>query len=457
MGKYEVPDGWVVQAYQFALDPTSEQRRCLARQFGGRRYAYNWTVRTLKEDIERFHETSESGNAPSHYGLRKRWNQIKGSECVNQETGEVWWPQVSKEAFSDGIQGAVDAYWNWQKSRAGEIEGRRRGFPRFKKKGRDRDRVTFTTGAIRIEEDRRHVTLPRVGTVRTHENTRRLERLIRKERARILSVTVSRRGNRLVAAFRVVIKRAIQPRVENRESKVGVDVGVRTLATVANQDGETIERVPNPKPLERELRKLRWLCRKRSRQQPGSRRYHDTNRRISKLHRRIANIRGHHIHVLTTRLAKTHGQIVVEGLGAAAMLGQKGLPGARVRRRGLSDSALAEPRRQLEYKTRWYGSELIVADRYYPSSKTCHGCGHEQNIGWSEYWQCDGCGSNHHRDDNAAINLARYEKPHDGDSVLGPVGATVKRGADRKTPTLGAGGEEAQRTLEVKPRDGVLV
>jgi len=87
----------------------------------------------------------------------------------------VWWPQVRKEAFGDGIGGAVDAYWNWQKFRAGTREGTRMGFPRFKK-GRDRDRVTFTTGAIRVEPDRRHVTLPRIDTIRTHEDTRRLER-----------------------------------------------------------------------------------------------------------------------------------------------------------------------------------------------------------------------------------------------------------------------------------------
>lgn len=88
----------------------------------------------------------------------------------------------------------MDGYWNWQQSRAGKRAGRRVGFPRFAKKGRDRDRVTFTTGAIRIESDRRHVTLPRIGTVRVHQNTRPLRRLVAKGQARILAVTVSRKG-----------------------------------------------------------------------------------------------------------------------------------------------------------------------------------------------------------------------------------------------------------------------
>jgi putative transposase len=162
-------------------------------------------------------------------------------------------PHISKEAFADGIKGAVDGYWNWQASRAGTRQGRRAGFPRFAKKGRDRDRVTFTTGAIRIEPDRRHVTLPRVGTVRVHENTRRLQRLLAKGRARILAVTVSRKGTRLIAAFRVLIQRPLQPRAALPGTRVGVDVGVRFLATVADSHGEILQRVPNPRPLETTL------------------------------------------------------------------------------------------------------------------------------------------------------------------------------------------------------------
>jgi putative transposase len=172
-----------------------------------------------------------------------------------------------------------------------------------------------------------------------------------------------------------------------------------------------------------------------------------------------ASIRSHHLHNLTTRLAKTHREIVVEGLDAAGMLRQKGLTGARARRRGLSDSALGETRRQLAYKTGWYGSRLVIADRWYPSSKTCHACGHVQEIGWNEHWTCIGCGTSHQRDDNAAINLARYEPLTTGDSALGPVRAAVKRGADRKTRPRRAGGDETRKgpsqQAEKQPRDGV--
>lgn len=459
MGGFEVPDGWTVQAFAFALDCTPRQEACLRRQFGGRRYARNWAVRTLKEDLDRYRATGEETGKPSLPGLRRRWNQVKDTECADAETGEAWWPEISKEAFADGIKAAVDAYWNWQASRAGKRAGKRVGFPRFAKKGRDRDRVTFTAGAIRVEPDRRHVTLPRVGTVRVHENTRRLERLLAKGRARILAVTVSRKGTRLIATFRVIIQRPVQPRGTDPDSQAGVDVGVRVLATVASSHGEVIERVPNPRPLETALKELRHLSRERSRRVIGSRGYTETQAKITRLHRRVAGIRGHHVHVLTTRLAKTHGTVVVEGLDAAGMLRQKGLTGARARRRGLSDSALGETRRQLGYKAGWYGSNLIIADRFYPSSKTCHACGHVQGIGWAEHWTCAQCGTRHQRDDNAAVNLARYEPPATGDSAVGPVGAAVKRRADRKTGPRPAGGDEARkgrsRTAAEQPRDGV--
>lgn len=461
MARFEVPEGWCVQAFQFTLDPTPEQAACVRRQFGGRRYARNWAVRTLKADLTRYHATGQETAKPSLPGLRKRWNQVKDTECVDADTGEVWWPEISKEAFADGIKAAVDAYWNWQTSRTGRRVGKRVGFPRFAKKGRDRDRVTFTTGAIRVESDRRHVTLPRIGTVRVHENTRRLERLVAKGRARVLAATVSRKGTRLVVAFRVLIQRPIQPRVTDPGSRVGVDVGVRVLATVANQHGQVIERVENPRPLEAALKQLRHLGRERSRRTTGSRGYRVTQQRITRLQRRVADIRAHHIHVLTTRLAKTHGEIVVEGLDAAGMLRQKGLTGARARRRGLSDSALGKTRRQLAYKTGWYGSTLVVADRWYPSSKTCHHCQAAQDIGWAEHWQCTTCGTPHQRDDNAAVNLARYEPPAPGDSAVGPVGAAVKCGADPKTGPRPAGGREARKGRHQKvaeqPRDGVLV
>jgi putative transposase len=441
MARFEVSEGWTAQAFRFTLDPTEDQACTLARHFGARRKAFNWTVAALRADIAAWHAAGVETAKPSLRVLRKRWNTVKSDVCVNAETGQVWWPECSKEAYTDGISGAVDAYWNWQTSRAGKRAGKRVGFPRFKKKGRDSDRVCFTTGAMRIEPDRRH-------------------RLIRAGRARVLVISLCRNGTRIDASVRVLVQRPQQPKVAHPGSRVGVDVGVRRLATVADADadGTLLEQVPNPRPLDAALKELRHASRARSRCTKGSRRYRERTTEVSRLHRRVNDVRTHHLHVLTTRLAKTHGRIVVEGLDAAGMLRQKGLPGARARRRGLSDAALGTPRRHLSYKTGWYRSQLVVADRWFPSSKTCHLCRHVQDIGWDEKWQCGGCSVIHQRDDNAAINLARYEEPV---SVVGPVGAAVKRGADRETGPRPAGGCEARkgrsRKAAEQPRDGVQV
>jgi putative transposase len=116
--------------------------------------------------------------------------------------------------------------------------------------------------------------------------------------------------------------------------------------------------------------------------------------------------------------------------------------GARSRRRGLSDSALGETRRQLAYKATWYGSRLVVADRWYPSSKTCHACGHAQDIGWDEHWTCTGCGASHQRDDNAAVNLARYEPPATGDT---PSAQSGPRSSAEPTVRPGLAGQVAMK------------
>jgi len=445
--RFSPQDGRIVQAFEFALDCTDEQRRICARQFGGRRYAYNWTLRTIKAGMDAYNATGTESEKPSFYGLRKQWNRAKGVECVDSETGEVWWPKVSKEAFADGVRSAVDGYWNWQASRSGKRAGRRMGFPRFKKKGRNQDRFTITTGTMRLEPDRRHISVPKLGCVRTHENTRRLERLVVKGRARILAVTIGRKGGRIMASVRVEVARPQQPSNAST-SVVGVDVGVRVLVTVANEAGEILERVENPQALKLNLSTLRRLNRQRSRRTKGSRQYREVNEQITRLHRRIRNVRAHHIDNLTTRLAKTHGTIVVEGLDVAGMLRQKGINGARARRRGLADAALGEPRRQLRYKCGWYGSQLVEADRFFPSSKTCHACGQVQDIGWAKVWTCDECHAFHDRDDNAAINLARWPLSRSGD--LGGVAAPVKHGAVRKTGPRPAAGEDMRTSRKAK-------
>lgn len=142
--------------------------------------------------------------------------------------GSTWWQEVSE-----------DAYWRWQKARGdGSL---RVGFPRFRRRGRDADRYRVTTGSFGLS-GRRHVKLPRIGRVRVHENTRRLHWLLELDRAKLLNVTVRRRGRRLMAVFTVeLVRPQTNTRPTRRDSVVGVDAGVRHLATVMTGEGEVVE------------------------------------------------------------------------------------------------------------------------------------------------------------------------------------------------------------------------
>ena len=428
--RYEPMPGRTVQAFNFALDPKADQESSIRRHFGARRYAYNWTVAEMRRELALHRECGVSFGLPSLARFRKRWNRGKHRLAVDSG-GHPWWQEVSKEAFSGGIADAVTGYWNWQKGRSGRREGRRVGFPRFRRKGRDADRYRITTGSFGVR-GRRHVILPRIGRVRTQQNTRRLHRLVELGRARILNATVRRRGKRLLAVFTVELARPQSNMIpKHPASVVGVDAGVRRLATVADGSGRILARVENPCALDRRLGRLRALHRARSRCTPGSVRYRRRTEAISILNAQIANQRSDAMHKLTTHLAKTHGTVVAESLNVSGMLRQKGLFGARRRRRDLSDSSMGELRRQLSYKCGWYGSVLVEADTLYPSSRLCHVCGERNEPGWKTDWTCVVCGDRHDRDDNAAINLARYSE---GD--VGAVGAPDKRGAERETRGL---------------------
>ena len=207
MRKYVPKAGHVLQAYSFALDPDDAQSNALRSHFGARRFAYNWAVERMKGDLEAYRESGLKSDPPSLAGMRRRWNRVKGEvtlkrgkPCAEGEKPECWWPEVSKEAFSSGIADAVRGYWNWRKSRSGEREGPRVGFPRFRRKGADSDRYRVTTGSFG-PVDHRHVKVPRVGIVRVHESMRRMTRLQARGRLKILSMTLRRSGKRMFAVF----------------------------------------------------------------------------------------------------------------------------------------------------------------------------------------------------------------------------------------------------------------
>jgi putative transposase len=380
----------VLQAYQFALDPTPRQDGSLASHTGAARFAYNWGLELVTTRLEQ-RKTDPSVQVPWTLAeLRWEWNRAKHDVAP-------WWAENSKEAYNSGLDALARALRNWSDSRNGRRKGRPMGFPRRKKKRHGRVGCRFTTGQIKVLPDRKHIQLPRIGVVKTHESTRKLARRLEQGSARILAATISRRADRWFVSFTVEVQRSI-PASNGQPSIVGVDVGIRHLAVLS-----TGALIPNPRALEGSLRKLRRLNRELARRTPGSRRWSRTRRRLARVHARAANLRRDALHKLTTSLATQHGTVVIEQLNVAGLLRNRRLA------RAIADTGMAELRRLLGYKAIWYGTRLVVADQFYPSSKTCSGCGWvKAKLTLAERtFSCEACGLRIDRDLNAARNLAK--------------------------------------------------
>jgi putative transposase len=192
------------------------------------------------------------------------------------------------------------------------------------------------------------------------------------------------------------------PTGNGKAGVVGVDVGVRHLAVLS-----TGVVVLNPQAVQRSLRKMRRLNRELHRRKLGSRRRGQTRRRLARVHARAANLRRDALHKLTTTLATQHSTVVIEQLNLAGLVRNRHLA------RALADAGLAELRRQLGYKTGWYGSRLVVAGPFHPSSKTCSACGWvKAKLTLAERtFTCEACGLRLDRDLNAARNLATLAEP----------------------------------------------
>ncbi|TDO58102.1 IS605 OrfB family transposase [Kribbella sp. VKM Ac-2571] len=218
------------------------------------------------------------------------------------------------------------------------------------------------------------------------------------------------------------------------DAVVGVDLGIKNLAMLAEPD-RALAPVPNPKHLNAALRKLGRLSRRVSRRigpdrrtgRVPSKRWKRANAQRNRLHHTVAYQRADALHKFTTAIAAEYGTVVVEDLNVAGMLKNRRLA------RRIGDAGFGEIRRQLAYKIEWNGGRLIVADRWFPSSKTCSGCGVvKAKLLLSERdYRCESCGLVMDRDENAARNLAALAVAVSGAETLNG------RGADQKTRTTG--------------------
>jgi putative transposase len=361
----------IARAFKYELDPNNQQRTRLFQHAGCARFAYNWG---LQQRIALYRQNQDKKRFTSAIAQHRELNRLK-------RTVFPWMYETSKCAPQEALRDLERAFKNFYQG----LKSRKRvGFPRFKKRGvHDSFKLT---GTIRFIG--RMIQLPRLGRIKLKEKREKYFE------GRVLSATVTRRADRWYVSVTVEMEIVIPEPPSG--GPVGVDLGVKTLATLS--DGTTFT---NPRVLEKRLRKLRRLSRSLSRKKRGSKNRERARLRIARLHLRVFNIRQDTLHKITTYLAKNHSQIVIEDLCVSGMLKNRKLS------RVIADVGFYEFRRQLEYKCEWYGSELVVAPRFYASSKRCSACGNiKREMTLSDrVYVCTECGLEMDRDLNAACNL----------------------------------------------------
>jgi putative transposase len=292
-----------------------------------------------------------------------------------------WTLEVTKNAVEDGFRRLSAAMKNYYSSKKGQRKGEKVGFPNFKSK---RGKQSFALDYERFRVSGHWLTIQKLGSPINMAEELRFD-------GKLKWATLSCDAGRWYVSFVVEIE---QDESSPDEGAVGVDLGVKTLATLS--DGWEFE---NQKLLRSDLTRLRRLSRRLSRRRMGSNRWYRAKQQLARFHERIANRRRDYIHKMTTWIARRYAFVATEDLNVKGM--------SRNRRLALSiaDAAMGEVLRQLEYKA----GKMVKVGRFYPSSKTCYDCGGVNgNLVLSDRkWTCNECGSIHNRDWNAANNILR--------------------------------------------------
>src|SRR5215469_4477225 len=384
----------MMRAYKTELDLNHAQVTACKRHAGAARYAYNWGLARKQAAY------LATGTSPSAIDLHRELNALKKTELP-------WMYAVSKCAPQEALRNLDNAFAHLFRRCALKQEGKLKGkvgYPqrKTKKQGLGSFRLT---GSIAIFLDA--IQLPRLGRLQLKERG-----YLPVAGVKILSATVSEQAGHWYVSIQVEQEQTVPA---NTGPVVGVDLGVKTLATLS--DGTVI---PNPKPLKRRLKQLKRLHRAGSRKHKGSNNRRKAVRRLARQYRKAANQRANTLHQVTTRLAKTKSVIVIEDLYVAGMLKNHHLAQA------IADVGFAAFRQQLLYKAAWYGSRVVVVSRWEPSSKTCSGCGWvDEDLELSDrIFVCRNparpdCRLVLDRDLNAAINFAKLATCADAAPLAG--------------------------------------
>lgn len=397
-----------IVGFKTKLDPTVKQLIYFARACGTARFAYNWA---LEQWIEQYkaHLADPTKPLPNECALRRQFNQLKKTEKY------AWIMQVTKCAPQNAIIDLGKAFKNYFKN------PKHFNRPRFHKKFVN-DSFRLSNDDFKIEGSR--IRIPRLGYVRMHEP-------LRFPNAKLLSATISRRADAWYISITCEVTDLEHLVPAENQGRVGVDLGINKMAVLSN--GMTFEA---PKPLKSYLEQLKRLQKKLSRSKKDSKNRAKLKVRVARLHRRIADIRKDALHKLTCYLTSHFSTIVVEDLNVRGMLKNHKLA------RHIADVGFYEFRRQLLYKAELRGAEVILADRFYPSSKLCRFCQHKNDkLELSDRrWVCPHCGQLiEDRDHNAAINLSCYEQ--NWKSLLPISGSDLPGSTSGQAPSVAANQE----------------
>ena len=355
--------------YKFRIYPNKTQENLINRIIGSCRFVYNHFLAVRRDQWKANHKSVTYIQTASMLTDLKR----------REET--CWLKEADSMALQEALKNLDKAYQNFFAKRA--------KYPRFKSKHNHSQSYRTRNKGNGIRFVGRKLKLPKIGLVKIKQH--------RTFEGRILNATVSRTasGKYFVSLCVELDKETLLK--TNDGGEIGIDVGLKEFYSDSN--GNT---VANPRTLRRLSKKLSKAQRQLSHKMPKSRNREKARIRVAKVYERITNIRKDFLHKLSTRLARENQTIAVEDLQVKNMLKNHKLA------RAISDVSWSEFFRQLEYKSKLYGSEVLKVPTFYPSSQICHVCGY-QNAGTKDLsvreWTCPQCGTVHDRDINAARNI----------------------------------------------------
>lgn len=372
----------IQRAFKVELRPNNKQRSAFAQHAGAARWAYNWG---LAKRIESFKETGKSPNAME---LHKELVVLKKTPL--EDGGVPWMSEISKWVPQEALRNLDVAFKNFFRKCKQKKSGKK-GHPKFKSRHKNPLKFKLYQG-IRTDENSKKIKLPKIGWVRLKESG---YLPVESDELKIQSASISEKAGRWFVSLGC-LQTIPDPPQRQKAKVVGVDVGTKSLAVTS--DGLVFE---NPKAFKQVSYRLKLAQRNLARKKKGSANRLKAKKRLQKVFFRIVCIRKDALQKATTAIVRSADVICIESLSVESMLKNRKVS------RSVSDASMAEFLRQVEYKCAWSGVQLVKADRFFPSSKTCSDCGwifQEQTLN-DRSWICKGCGSEHDRDLNAAINL----------------------------------------------------